>query len=54
MINELNDVGMTLFDPQSAVAEFFLRKDRRFIEPTSSVYKDRYFVPKFFRGEPKF
>lgn len=45
----LNGTGTAFFDPRPCVAEFLLKKERKYQEPTCALYKNRAFVKKFFR-----
>jgi hypothetical protein len=50
----LNGCGTSNYDPRPAVAEFLLRRERRFREPDVEVYQSREFAKKFFRKEGHF
>jgi len=45
----LNGIGTAGYDPRPAVALFLRKKERRYREPHTDVYKNREFVAKFFR-----
>lgn len=51
MFIALNGNGTASFDPRPAVAAFLQKKERRYKEPDSQLYRDRDFIKKFFTEE---
>lgn len=49
LIIALNGDGTAGFDPRQAIGRFLGRKQRRYKEPTSCIFKEREFIRKFFR-----